>query len=346
MYKNILKDQIRDAMYDINAGTGFAQSYTRDERVAHLEYAATMLNEITESVTFNLGQLTPDSWFLKDFKKYVDDPEQDDICQAAYARKLFDPQLHLKPPFPSVLLEYWYTVDDLFALSPSNMPAHAQEVQEFRELVNKANVKSVVNFVYATVLGEALMLRPFSNLVYSQDPVFKHPSKIATPHHPCVIILSQVSKTTNLALVSIPNGLKGWWNRQNQAGILDIDATACVIFMKFLELLRCRNVSFEEVISKPLSKKQQRRYDKEKRSHPEASYRKLTMTLPKANKSATAKTPKCRIGESVPIDVRAGHFKTFTKERPLFGKVVGTFWWQPILKTKADVEYTIDHQNI
>jgi len=27
-----------------------------------------------------------------------------------------------------------------------------------------------------------------------------------------------------------------------------------------------------------------------------------------------------------------GHFKTFTEEKPLFGKIVGTYWWQPQVK--------------
>lgn len=33
-----------------------------------------------------------------------------------------------------------------------------------------------------------------------------------------------------------------------------------------------------------------------------------------------------------PVSIRAGHFKTYTKEKPLFGRMVGRYWWQPIAK--------------
>lgn len=32
---------------------------------------------------------------------------------------------------------------------------------------------------------------------------------------------------------------------------------------------------------------------------------------------------------AMPVHLCRGHFKVFTAEKPLFGKWVGIFWWQP-----------------
>lgn len=44
---------------------------------------------------------------------------------------------------------------------------------------------------------------------------------------------------------------------------------------------------------------------------------------------------------------KRGHFKTFTEERPLFGKYVGTWWWSPVFQTRKRnyvVEINADSQ--
>lgn len=50
--------------------------------------------------------------------------------------------------------------------------------------------------------------------------------------------------------------------------------------------------------------------------------------------------------EAVPYDYKSpremafhlvrGHFKTYTEDRPLFGKLTGTFWWQPAARGTTD----------
>lgn len=32
------------------------------------------------------------------------------------------------------------------------------------------------------------------------------------------------------------------------------------------------------------------------------------------------------------IHLCRGHFKTYTKDNPLFGRIVGTYWWQPSIR--------------
>lgn len=41
--------------------------------------------------------------------------------------------------------------------------------------------------------------------------------------------------------------------------------------------------------------------------------------------------PASTSGASLPLHWVRGHFKVFTAERPLFGRLAGRFWWQPML---------------
>ena len=40
---------------------------------------------------------------------------------------------------------------------------------------------------------------------------------------------------------------------------------------------------------------------------------------------------------------KRGHFKTFTEEKPLFGKHVGTWWWSPIFQTRKR-DYVVEKE--
>lgn len=47
------------------------------------------------------------------------------------------------------------------------------------------------------------------------------------------------------------------------------------------------------------------------------------------------------------LHICRGHFKTYTAEKPLFGRIVGRFWWQAAVRGNADVgviekEYEVD----
>ena len=55
-------------------------------------------------------------------------------------------------------------------------------------------------------------------------------------------------------------------------------------------------------------------------------------------------------GEHVAIHLVRGHFKTYTKDKPLLGRAVGTFWWQPHVAGKAPrivyKDYEVERVNV
>lgn len=109
--------------------------------------------------------------------------------------------------------------------------------------------------------------------------------------------------------------------------------------LETLNILRaCRNVAIVEQVPKPLTKKQR----KQKREDPKPHHI-IKVVLP--NKKTNAGNVVTTQGNtSIQIDLRAGHFKTFTSERPLFGKHVGTYWWQPIAKDVSKAHYQVSMQ--
>ena len=87
-----------------------------------------------------------------------------------------------------------------------------------------------------------------------------------------------------------------------------------------LLFLSCRNVTTKEVPAPDKLNSKRKR----KGNLPIFSYRILVI-------KSTGKKQ-----ESIPkhlwnnrIHLARGHFKTYTKENPLFGKIVGRYWWQP-----------------
>ena len=104
---------------------------------------------------------------------------------------------------------------------------------------------------------------------------------------------------------------------------LDDEMSALVTM---LSILNCQNVVTKDVL--PPEKLNRKRIRNGKL--PLYSYKILEVVKGK---------PKTKNAGSVPWDYKSpdavrfhlcrGHFKTFTEERPLFGKYSGTFWWNP-----------------
>lgn len=85
-------------------------------------------------------------------------------------------------------------------------------------------------------------------------------------------------------------------------------------------LMNCRNVDVREV-SRPARRKGK---GSRRKRIPQLSFN--TIVLPNANPSGVEACHPGRAGQFAQHKVR-GHFKTFTKEKPLFGKLTGTYWW-------------------
>lgn len=91
-----------------------------------------------------------------------------------------------------------------------------------------------------------------------------------------------------------------------------------------LTFLHCRNVETRDVAPSPrLSRAYQRRGGKE----PLVSYR--VLDIEPFRKEAQQRGGGAT-GRRQALHTRRGHFKTFSSERPLFGRHVGTYWWDHV----------------
>lgn len=98
------------------------------------------------------------------------------------------------------------------------------------------------------------------------------------------------------------------------------------VFYFFMSLLSCKNISVSDVIP---GAKLQRRRERSGRL-PLVTYKVLNVSSVKggssdmvSQESGTAKTR---------VHVCRGHFKEYTADAPLFGRITGRFWWQPTVR--------------
>ena len=92
-----------------------------------------------------------------------------------------------------------------------------------------------------------------------------------------------------------------------------------MIFAEGIGLMNCKNVSLEPVTSKRFTK--QARKGRRKRK-PKIDYHTIVLPgLPGAGGSNQGS------GQPMPLHTVRGHFKTYTKDRPLMGKFTGTYWF-------------------
>ena len=103
--------------------------------------------------------------------------------------------------------------------------------------------------------------------------------------------------------------------------------------------MHCKNVSLD-----PQAVSRQARRQAERRGIPLLDCRVLNiepMRLVLADEGRLAE-----VGPKKALHICRGHFKTYSEDRPLFGKVAGTFWWEGSVRTsltrgKVDKEYLV-----
>lgn len=93
-------------------------------------------------------------------------------------------------------------------------------------------------------------------------------------------------------------------------------------------LLTCKNVTVET--QRPPSRLS--RAHERRTGEPLVSFKTLRVTPMGGNRSDRPSGD----GFDQPLHVVRGHFKTFTPERPLFGRLTGTYWWSSALRGHAE----------
>lgn len=99
--------------------------------------------------------------------------------------------------------------------------------------------------------------------------------------------------------------------------------------VKMIQLLNCKNITSTD--TPPPDKLQKKRIKRGK--VPMFTYKTLKILVPgkKQNHLKNGKGQKDDIYYNR-IHLCRGHFKTYTKEKPLFGRMTGTYWWQPSVR--------------
>ncbi len=110
-------------------------------------------------------------------------------------------------------------------------------------------------------------------------------------------------------------------------GALQFDASIAytATIMKVMSIINCKNVELEE--EEPDAKLQKAR--KKNGKLPLLS-RHRVMIIPSAAQRKKGHAPQ-ELWKNRAHTVR-GHFKTFTEDAPLLGKITGTFWWSPFAR--------------
>jgi len=117
---------------------------------------------------------------------------------------------------------------------------------------------------------------------------------------------------------------------------LDSENVACRA-MAALALLGCRNIAQEEV--RPDRKLQAARAKRGKLP----LYRHHVLVVKGIRRRSTSGAASTS-SEPLALHWVRGHFKEFTADKPLFGRITGRFWWSPHLAGQADRVVTKDYE--
>jgi hypothetical protein len=102
----------------------------------------------------------------------------------------------------------------------------------------------------------------------------------------------------------------------------------------FQGLLACKNVEINSVCPpKALCRKHERRY-----GTPYVRYHTLRILVPGTKRYVDLDETKRISTDPAPLGLHLvrGHFKTYTEEHALFGRIVGSFYWPPHLRGSLD----------
>jgi hypothetical protein len=111
----------------------------------------------------------------------------------------------------------------------------------------------------------------------------------------------------------------------------DEDGPDQTILNSFLKLVNCKNVSTEKIHPPEKLNKKRRILGKQ----PLFTYHTLVLNSISDKKHNSVDSDSCGIKQR--LHFCRGHFKEFTPERPLFGRLTGLYWWQPQVRGNKDL---------
>jgi len=94
----------------------------------------------------------------------------------------------------------------------------------------------------------------------------------------------------------------------------------------FITIVNCNNI-----VTETISKSKPRKGKKKKATfiHPLFRYKVLKVKVPSSGKKYMYNETSRENDGTMPVSWAIGHPKTYTEDAPLFGKHIGTWWWQP-----------------
>jgi len=141
--------------------------------------------------------------------------------------------------------------------------------------------------------------------------------------------IKDLTSTNILHMPSILLGDDDYGKAWHDLGRKILEYSAAILNM-FLMILNCQNV-ITDTIHTYTNKKKVKKINHSKG----VTYKVLKFKLPKSSKRYEDQTDQ---QESVmPLHLCSGHWKTYTEERPLFGKVVGRWWWPSYMRGDKEI---------
>lgn len=102
-----------------------------------------------------------------------------------------------------------------------------------------------------------------------------------------------------------------------------------------LNLMNCKNIKYIPYDPNKSLKRQIRRQMERKKILPYLKYE--ILEIQPMRDRTVERRPKKELENSQRLHTVRGHFKTYTQENPLFGKLTGTYWWSDCIKGNAEI---------
>ena len=122
--------------------------------------------------------------------------------------------------------------------------------------------------------------------------------------------------------VGIDNKLLCESAKNGVSALQEVSFSKIIIVDCFLHLLNCKNITTETIKAPEALNKKRRKNGKQEIF----DYHVLNVTVPSRKGEYREKTEPL---SHVRVHLCRGHFKEYTEEHPLFGRLTGLYWWQP-----------------